>query len=140
MQTRQKRGDRRGSALMLVLIFTVALGGLAASAIYLSSGGSILSKMYDRERDYRYAAEWALAVGKARLAKDTSIALPDSGYVTLMNDVPVTDAGGAALRRVKVDLYAGETGITSGQFGRYVSLVAVAYDTADANRRARHHR
>jgi hypothetical protein len=57
------RRERRGSALMLTLVFTFALGGLAISAIYMAGSSSILSKLYDRERDYRYAAEWALAVG-----------------------------------------------------------------------------
>ncbi|MEO6443586.1 MAG: hypothetical protein ABIZ91_05455, partial [Gemmatimonadaceae bacterium] len=56
---------RRGSALMLTMVFTFALSGLAISAIYMTGSSSLLSKLYDRERDYRYAAEWALSIGKA---------------------------------------------------------------------------
>ena len=44
---------RRGSALMLTLVFTLGMSGLAISAIYLAGGTQIVSKLYDRERDYR---------------------------------------------------------------------------------------
>src|SRR2546430_5105965 len=47
---------RRGSALLLALVLTFALGGLATSALYLSANTQMLTKLYDRERDYRYAA------------------------------------------------------------------------------------
>ena len=88
----------------------------------------MLTKYYDREREFRYAAEAALAMGKARMAKDTSIHLPDSGYVTLLSGGNVTGADGLNIPRVKVNLYAGKTGNTTGQFGQYASIVAEAYD------------
>ena len=40
--------NRRGSALILVLIMTLSLAGLAISAIYLSSSAWLLSRYYDR--------------------------------------------------------------------------------------------
>lgn len=123
---------RRGSALMLTMVFTFALGGLAISAIYMAGGTAILSKLYDRERDYRYAAEWALAVGKSRITTDTTFVLPDSLYVQILNGSSVTDADGATVPKVKVDLYAGVGGESTGQYGRYVELVAVAYDNGGA--------
>jgi len=126
------RPARRGSALMLVLVITLALGGLATSAIYLSSNSTLQTKMHDRERDFRYAAEWALALGKARVAKDTALVLPDSLYVTLLNGAPVTMANGQTVPRLSVDLYAGLSGAVNGQYGRAVSLVAVARDAAGA--------
>lgn len=123
---------RRGSALMLVLVVTFALGGLATSAIYLSSNSDLQTKMHDRERDFRYAAEWALAVGKARVSKDTTLVLPDSLYVQLLAGAPVSQAGGQTVPRLSVDLYAGLSGAVNGQYGRAVSLVAVAKDAAGA--------
>jgi hypothetical protein len=42
---------RKGSALILVLIMTLSLAGLAISAIYLSSSAGLLSRYYDRERN-----------------------------------------------------------------------------------------
>ena len=91
---------RRGSALMLTLIFTFALGGLAISAIYMAGSTTILSKLYDRERDYRYAAEWALQIAKARLTTDTTFVLPDSLYVQMMNGQTVMDALGQPVPKV----------------------------------------
>ncbi len=124
--------NRKGSALMLTMVFTFAMGGLAMSAIYMAGSSSILSKLYDRERDYRYAAEWALALGKSRLMTDTTFTLPDSLYVQVLNGQTVTDASGQPVPKVKVDLYAGVGGNSTGQYGRFVELVAVAYDNGGA--------
>lgn len=129
---RQRLRARRGSALMLTMVFTFALGGLAISAVYMAGSTSILSKLYDRERDYRYAAEWALAVGKSRIMTDTTFVLPDSLYVQILNGANVNDAAGQPVPKVKVDLYAGVGGSSTGQYGRFVELVAVAYDNGGA--------
>lgn len=131
-KTLTKLANRRGSALMLVLLFTLALGGLAISAIYMNGTTTIVSKLYDRERDYRYAAEWALAMGKSRISRDTTLILPDSGYITLASNLKPTTVGGTNIPLVSVDLYAGLSGVTSGQYGRAVSLVAVASDSSGA--------
>ncbi|MGQ0639916.1 MAG: hypothetical protein ACT4P6_03955 [Gemmatimonadaceae bacterium] len=131
-KTANKRSNRRGSALMLVLLFTLALGGLAISAIYMNGTTTIVSKLYDRERDYRYAAEWALAMAKSRISRDTLLVLPDSGYITLLSNAKPTTVGGQAIPLVRVDLYAGLSGVTSGQYGKAVSLVAVASDSSGA--------
>lgn len=131
-KTLTKLSNRRGSALMLVLLFTLALGGLAISAIYMNGTTTIVSKLYDRERDYRYAAEWALAMGKSRISRDTTLILPDSGYITLASNLKPTTVGGTPIPLVSVDLYAGLSGVTSGQYGKAVSLVAVASDSSGA--------
>lgn len=130
--TLNRAGNRRGSALMLVLLFTLALGGLAISAIYMNGTTHVVSKLYDRERDYRYAAEWALAMGKSRISRDTTLILADSGYVQLASNLKPTTVGGAAIPLVSVDLYAGLSGVTTGQYGKAVSLVAVASDSSGA--------
>ncbi len=131
-KTSNRHANRRGSALMLVLLFTLALGGLAISAIYMNGTTHIVSKLYDRERDYRYAAEHALALGKSRIARDTTLILPDSGYVTITSGLKPTTVGGVPIPLVRVDLYAGLSGVTSGQYGKAVSLVAVASDSSGA--------
>jgi len=125
---RARRAHRRGSALILVLLMTVTLAAIAMSAILLTGSGNMLTKYYDREREFRYAAEAALAIGKARLLKDTTLHLPDSGYVTLVSGGTVTGADGLQIPNVKYNLYAGKTGNITGQFGQYASVVAEAYD------------
>jgi hypothetical protein len=125
------RRIRRGSALVLVLLLTVALASLALSAIYMSFNGTILSRSYEREQDFRYAAEAALAMGKSRLNNDP-YSLPDTGYVALTSNGTVTAADGTVIPGVQVDVYLGPTGSTSGQFGRFASVVADAHDRSGA--------
>jgi hypothetical protein len=120
---------RRGSALILVLIMTLSLAGLAMSAIYLSSSAGLLSRYYDRERNFRYAAEAAIALGKSRLQSgDTSLHLPDDTAKTLLSAASLTDASGAVIPSVLVNLYGGFTGDTVGIFGQFATLLAQAYD------------
>jgi hypothetical protein len=129
--------DRAGSALILVLVMTAGLAALAMSAIFLASSSSLMTKYYDRERNYRYAAEQGLQLGVSRLAKDTSIHLPDSGYVQLMTNANLTDANGVTIPNAKINLYVGLTGNTTGQFGQFASLVAEVHDTTGNTRYVR---
>jgi len=122
------RDQRRGTALILVLLMTVTLAAIAMSAILLTGSGGMIGRYYDRERDFRYAAEASLQMGKARLLKDTTIHLPDTGYVTLVSGGTIKGADGLVIPNVKVNLYVGYTNITTGQFGQYASVVAEAFD------------
>ena len=125
-----RRTNRRGSALILVLLLTVTLAAIALSAILLTGSSTILTHSFDRERDYRYAAEAGLAMGKASLSKDTSIHLPDSGYVTLISNGTVTGADGQVIPSLHVNVYAGLSGNVTGEFGKYASIVSEAYDSS----------
>jgi hypothetical protein len=120
-------GERRGFALLTIIILTLGMAALAASAVYLSGNASLLSTSQDREREFKYGAEAAMAMGKSRLNTDPLV-LPDTSFVTLMNGQQVVGADGVALPGVTVNLYAGPTGSTSGQFGRFASVVAEARD------------
>ncbi len=118
--------SRRGIALFITLFFVGAVGALALSAIYLTENASLLGKSYDREDELKYAAEAALAMGKAELNYNPA-ALPSTSYVALMSNTPIATANGSTVPGLTVDLYAGQTGSTSGQFGRFASLVAKAH-------------
>jgi hypothetical protein len=118
----------RGAAVLLALFLTVCLGAVAVSAITLTSSANMVTKYYDRERDFRYAAEAGLALGRSRIAKDTTIHLPDSGYVKLLDSVTVTDARNVVMPRTRVTVYAGRSGNVTGQFGDFVTLIAKADD------------
>ena len=127
--------NRTGSALVLVLIMTLSLAGLAISAIYLSSSAGLLTRYYDKERDYRYSAEAALALGKSRVITDslmTALPTPLIPYTTawkMISAGSLTDASGTAVPKIKVNLYVGFTGDTVGRFGNFVTLLSQAYDT-----------
>jgi hypothetical protein len=118
---------RRGSALFLVLIMIGALGALAVSAIILTGNATLVGQSYEKEAALRYAAETGLAIGKARLNYDPA-ALPDTGYVRLLNSQTITGADAKQVGGVAVTVYLGPSGSTTGQFGRFASLVAEARD------------
>jgi hypothetical protein len=119
---------RRGAALLIVVIMTIALAALALSAIYLTAGSRSIGKLYERERSFRFAAEAALALGKARVQADTLFDPPDTGYVKLLSGASIRDANGDTISGVLLDLYAGNTGDTTGRVGTFVTLIARAYD------------
>jgi hypothetical protein len=123
--------ERRGFALLTVIIMTLGMAALAASAVYLAGNAGLLTTSTDREREFKYGAEAAMAMGKSRLNVDP-LALPDTGYVTLMSNQQVMGADGQYLPGVNVNLYVGPTGSTSGQFGRFASVVAEARDATGA--------
>lgn len=130
-RVRARLARRRGSALILTLVLTLSLAGLATSAIYLGGNADILTTTADHERDLRYGAEAALAMGKSRLNYDPLV-VPDSGYATMWTGQPVMGADGKPIPNVTTDMYIGPTSSNTGQFGRFVSVVAVAHDAGGA--------
>lgn len=120
--------NRRGSALILVLLMTLAVAGLAVAAIFMSSSAGLLTRFYDRERDYRLAAESGIALARTRLQRDTSLAVPDTGVMQLLSGYALTDASGATLPRVRVNVYAASTGDTTGLGVPMVTLIGASYD------------
>ena len=123
--------ERRGFALLTVIMLTLAMAALAASAVYLAGNAGLLATSTDREREFKYGAEAAIAIGKSRLNTDP-LALPDTGFVTLLSGQAVIGADGQALPGLTVNLYAGPTGSTNGQFGRFASVVSEARDASGA--------
>lgn len=118
---------RRGAALFVVLLFVVAVGALAITSIVTTGNAALVAKSHARENDLRYAAEAALAIGKSRLNFDAD-ALPDTGYVVLLSDAALMTADNLQIPGVKVTVFAGPSGSSSGQFGRFASVVAEARD------------
>ena len=121
--------SRRGTALILVLMMTLAIAGLSIAAIFMSSSAGLLSAFYDTEREYRLAAEAGLAIARSRLMRDTALAIPDTGMRQLLAGETMRDADGVAIRSVRVNVYAATTGDTSGAFLPTVTLIAAAYDS-----------
>lgn len=124
--------ERRGSALILTLVLTLGLASLATSAIYLGSNARLVTDSYNRERDLRYAAEAVLAMGKSTLNYDP-YAVPDTGaYRTVFQNAAVNGADGIPVPGVTTTMYIGRTSSNTGQFGAFVSVVAVAKNSAGA--------
>jgi len=123
--------NRKGSALILALVMTLSLAGLATSAIYLAGNSTLLATSLDRERDFKYASEAALAMGKSRLNTDPLV-VPDSGYTQILANASIPGADGQSVPNVTVNMYIGPTSSNTGQFGRFVSVVTEARDTHGA--------
>lgn len=123
---------RRGVALVFVLVFITAMAALAVSAIFLASNATLLAKSYDRERDLRFAAEAALAIGKSRVNMDPGILSLRAGQLdtALLRSQPFYAADGRAVPGIAMNVYVGPSGSTSGQLGRFSSIVAEARDQA----------
>ncbi len=106
---------------------TLAVAGLSIAAIFLSSSAGLLSRYYDREREYRLAAEAALEQLRSRLSRDTTLAIPDTGFVQLLAGFQPADADGTPIN-VRVNAYAATTGDTSGLETPHLTLIAATYD------------
>ena len=119
--------SRRGIALFISMFFVAGIGALALSAIYLTANASLLAKTYEKEDDLKYASEAALQIGKAELNFNPA-ALPNTSYVQVLNNTTLKAADGANVPGVVVNLFAGPSGLTSGQFGRFASIVSEARD------------
>ena len=120
--------DRRGMAIIITLILTVALGALALSAVYLASGTKVGIGLSNRAADLQYAADAALQMGKSYINADPA-AMPATGYREItFNGGVLKDADGTSIPGVTVKVWAGPSGATSGQFGAFGSINAQATD------------
>lgn len=126
---RRKRNDRRGIALVVTLLVVLSIAAIASGAAFLSLNTGLISRYHSRLSVLEAAADAGLERGRSALNADKTL-YPDTGYVTLENGVGVTSADGSPIPGVKRWLYVGPSGITSGQYGVFGSIVAV---TSDAN-------
>ncbi len=107
---------------------TLAVAGLSIAAIFMSSSAGLLSRFYDREREYRLAAESGIQVARSLLSRDATVAVPDTGVLHVVDSMAILDADGIPLRGVWVDVYAAVTGDTSGLVLPTITLVAASRD------------
>ena len=119
------------------MLATVGLAALALSAIFMSSSAVLMTQYYDKERDFRYAAEQALQVGLSPAAGGHGAALARQRVRQFMTNAQLKDAYLQNLPTVRVNLYAGQTGTNTGQFGQFASLVAQAQDSLGNTRYVR---
>ena len=128
---------RPGSALILVLLMTLAIAGLSIAAIFMSSSAGLLATFYDREREFRFAAESALEMVRSKLNSDSAFAIPDTGMRQVLSGVQINDASGTPIPRVRVNVYAAVTGDTSGTQLPIITLISAAYDAGGTRHVAR---
>ena len=121
----------RGMALVLVMLITVGVTALAVAAIFLSSSASLISRGQEREEDMRNAADAGIELGRSALNGNPAL-FPDTGYLALQQNQPVTDASGNVIAGVTRSIYYGPTGSSTGQYGIFGSVLSVIQDRSGA--------
>ena len=126
-----KSPPEAGFALALTIVLMVAIGLLITGAITVGGYNVLANRSYERTSMLHSVALSGLELARARINGNPSI-YPDSSYATLEDGVAVHDGAGEVIPGVKRWLYAGPTGLTTGQYGIYGSIVAVVRDDGGA--------
>jgi Tfp pilus assembly protein PilX len=121
--------DRRGIALMIVLLIALFVSSVAIAAAMLTMNSSLIRRASTQESVLNDAAQAAVEEGRSIINGDKT-KYPDDGYNTLVAGGTVLDANGNAVPGLTRSIYVGPTGITSGQYGVFGSVVAVVQDAS----------
>ncbi|MEX2472272.1 MAG: hypothetical protein WEA34_08845, partial [Gemmatimonadota bacterium] len=119
--------QRGGFALVTVLLVVMVVAVMVTGAAMIGSTHTLSNRYYERQGQLDAVALQGLELARAVLNGDSDI-YPDSGYVILEDGVTPQDALGNPLSGVQRWTYAGPTGVTTGQYGVFGSIVSVARD------------
>ena len=112
---------------MTVMLVVIVVAVLITGAVVVGSTHTLSNRFYDRESQLDGIALAGLELGRAMINADPDL-YPDSGFVVIDNGVAVEDAAGNAIPGVRRWLYAGPSGITSGQYGVFGTILSVVRD------------
>ena len=127
MTFRERLRYESGIALIAAVLVTLTVAAIAVGAALMSSGARSISRYNERLSTLEAAAEAGIEEVRSAINGNKNL-YPDTLYSTIENGVAVTDAGGATIPNVKRYSYVGPTGITSGQYGVFGSIVSVIED------------
>ncbi|HRN54371.1 MAG TPA: hypothetical protein PK788_12820, partial [Gemmatimonadaceae bacterium] len=118
---------RPGIALAIVLMVFMAVAAIAAGASFLGLNTSLISSYHNRLSLMESVADAGLEQARSALNGNRAL-YPDSGYTVYENSAAVLDATGATIPGVTRSTYFGPTGISTGQYGVFGSVVTVVSD------------
>src|SRR5256884_9904054 len=119
--------NERGIALVTVLLFTLVVLTLMSAAAGLGGNTALVTRYRQPETLLTSVAD--AGIEEARSAVNgTRTLMPDTGYKAFETRAVVYDALGNPIPNVTRTAYIGPTGITSGQYGGFASVVTVAKD------------
>ncbi len=116
-----------GFALILTMLVVLVVGALATGAAMVGGNHVLANRYYERANQLQNVANSGLEYARALVNGDPTL-YPDSGYATLEGGAPVTDGAGNTIPGVKRWLHVGPTGVTSGQYGIFGSVVVIVRD------------
>lgn len=120
--------NARGFALLLVLLLSMIVGALALSAVAVFGNASLINVHAETQAEMEAIAIAGTELGRA-LVNRTPALYPDSGFVELPAErLTLTDAEGRPLTGYTRRIYAGPTGVATGQFGVFGSIVSIVED------------
>jgi hypothetical protein len=119
----------RGIALVTVLLLSISLGALILGATAVSTNAGLIRAYGERLGVVNHAALAGLEEGRSRLNSNKNL-YPDSGYVTLENGVEVRDADNQVIPGLRRWTYAGPSGVATGEYGIFGSIISVVEDEA----------
>jgi len=123
--------NQDGIALLFVLLLAAALAALALAAVSLSGNARLITLHEERQDEMEAAADAGLETVRARVNANRNL-FPDSGYVTVENNVTVTDAAGNVIPGLRRYTYAGPIGVSTGQYGVFGAILSeVRYGNGD---------
>src|SRR5690606_32396555 len=106
-------GNRDGFALLLVLLLTMLVGGLAMSAVTLTGNATAIQIHSDRQAEMESVALAGTELGRTLVNRRPRL-FPDSGYVLLPADsLVLEDAMGRPITGYTRRVYAGPSGIAT---------------------------
>lgn len=127
MTVRERLKNERGIALVVVLLVVMAAAAVSLGAAMLSTSASAIDLYSERLSVLETVAEAGLEFGRSSINGDRTL-YPDSSYAMLENGITPTDVDGNDIPNIRRYTYVGPTGVTSGQYGVYGSVVSVVVD------------
>lgn len=132
--------SRRGAALVLTLLVSIAVAAMALGAVLLSSSARLTTRFGAREAVMQAAANGGLELIRDSLNNGVfDSLLPANDFTTLELNGTIRDAQGNALPGITRSLYVGRTGgrtggaATAGQYGsNFASGLSVIRDQRGA--------
>ena len=127
--TRPVRNEE-GFALFMVLLLALVVGALSMSAVSLMGNARLINLQGERQMRMEQAAISGAEMARGLVNRRPAL-FPDSGYRQLPSDsLPLRDAYGSPIPGITRQIYAGPSGVATGQYGIFGSLVSVVEDAA----------
>jgi len=128
MSRSRKVRNRRGIALITVLLVALAVSGIALAAAMWTLNAALITRSGDRTATLNDIALAGLEEGRSQMNANPAL-YPSTGYATLATAAPVTDVLGNTVPNVRRSIYVGPDGITGGQYGVYGTIISTVRDT-----------
>lgn len=118
---------REGIALLVVILMTMVVAAVAASAALIGANSFLISEYDQRISLLAAVADAGLEEARATLNAIPTL-FPDSGYIAIEENATVYDGSGEAIPDVTRSVYAGPVGGGPGQFGNFGTIISIAED------------